>query len=112
MRSLIELLADARDHARRAAGYVSGVSPSAFTADAMRREAVCFCLTVVGEACSEAAKHLQKLPAEIPWGEIKGMRNILIHEYWQIDHAVVYDVARNEAELLAAQLDNVIKQLA
>ncbi len=110
MRSLIDLLADARDHARRAADYVGGVSPAEFTADAMRREAVCFCLLVVGEACNEAAKQLQKRPPEIPWGEIKGMRNILIHEYWQIDPSIVYDVARNEAELLANRLEELIER--
>jgi uncharacterized protein with HEPN domain len=50
------------------------------------------------------------LHLKIPWGEIKGMRNILIHEYWQIDPAIVYDVARNEAELLASLLQDVIKK--
>jgi uncharacterized protein with HEPN domain len=111
MRSLAELLADARDHARRAAGYVRDVNFVDFTADAMRLEAVCFSLVLVGEACNEASKQLQKLPPEIPWGEIKGMRNILVHEYWQIDPSIVYDVARNEAELLSNRLEDLIATL-
>ena len=29
------------------------------------------------------------------------MRNILVHEYWQIDEEIVYNVARDDAEILA-----------
>ena len=112
MRSLVSWLAEARDHARQAAIYVQAVDQFGFAADTMRMHAVCFCLTVVGEACNRAADELTNLPAEIPWTEIKGMRNILVHEYWQIDEAVVYNVARNEAQQLASQLDNLIASLS
>lgn len=105
-------LADARDYARRGAAYVRDVDAAAFASDPMRKDAVCFCLVIVGEACNEAAKQLKELPPEIPWGEIKGMRNILVHQYWQIDDTVVYDSARNEAEPLAELLDLLIGNLA
>ena len=112
MRSVAELLADARDHARRATRHVGDLSSADFAADAMRCEAVCFCLVVVGEACDAAARQSQNLPPGIPWREIKGMRNILIHEYWNIDPSIVYHVARNEAEPLAKQLEQLIATLA
>ncbi len=110
MRPLIERLADARDHARRAAGYVSRLSLDAYVADATRRDAVCFCLIVVGEACAEATKELQEAPSDIPWTAIKGMRNLLIHEYWQIDDTIVYNTARHDAAPLASQLEELIKR--
>ncbi len=112
MRSLIECLVDARDYARRAAGYVKGMMLPAFTADAIRRDAVCFCLSILGEACSEATKQTNKLPADIPWVAIKGMRNVLIHEYWRIDDEIVYNAAQKDAELLASRLDDLINELA
>jgi uncharacterized protein with HEPN domain len=111
MRLVVQRLADARDYARRAAGYVDGIGLTAFTADTVRREAVCFCLMIVGEACVEAAKQLQKLPSDIPWAAIKGMRNVLVHEYWQIDDTIIYNTARDDAEPLATQLDGAIRQL-
>ena len=101
-------LANARDYARRGAAHVQDVDAAAFASDQMRKDAVCFCLVIVGEACNEAAKHLKKLPPEIPWGEIKGMRNILVHQYWQIDEAVIYNAARREADRLADLLDQLI----
>jgi uncharacterized protein with HEPN domain len=112
MRSIVSWLAEARDRARHAASYVDAIDQVSFAADTMRMHAVCFCLTVVGEACNQAAKDLTNLPSEIPWTEIKGMRNILVHEYWHIDEAVVYNVARNEAQQLASQLDKLIASLS
>ena len=112
MRSIPELLADARDHARRATRHVGDLSSADFAADAMRCEAVCFCLVVVDEACDAVARQLPKLPPGIPWREVEGMRNILIHEYWNIDPSIVYHVARNEAEPLAKQLEEFIAMLA
>jgi len=39
------------------------------------------------------------------------MRNILVHEYWQIHDVTVYNVARHEAPRLADQLDEIRKKL-
>jgi uncharacterized protein with HEPN domain len=82
-----------------------------FVTDAMRREAVCFCLVVVGEACDRVSKELTPLPPDIAWPQIKEMRNILVHEYWQIHDVTVYNVARHDAPILADQLDEIRSQL-
>jgi uncharacterized protein with HEPN domain len=111
IRRLVEYLADASYYARRAAAYVEGIELTEFVADAMRREAVCFCLVVIGEACDDASKELMPLPPQIPWPHIKEMRNILVHEYWQIDYVTVYNVALHEASTLADDLDEIRKQL-
>ena len=107
IRNLVELLADASHYGRRAQAYVRGIELADFVADTMRREAVCFCLTVVGEACDRVSKELTPLPPDIPWPQIKEMRNILVHEYWQIHDVTVYNVARHDAPKLADQLDEI-----
>jgi uncharacterized protein with HEPN domain len=111
IRRLVEYLADASNYARRAADYVNGIELTDLTADALRWDAVCFCLTVVGEACDHASKELTPLPPHIPWPRIKAMRNILVHEYWQIDDVTLYNIARNEASKLADQLDEIRNKL-
>ncbi|HXW24384.1 MAG TPA: HepT-like ribonuclease domain-containing protein [Xanthobacteraceae bacterium] len=112
MRSIPDLLADARDYARRAASYVDRMDFPAFAADTMRRQAVYFCLMVVGEACDQILLHKQPVSPEIPWREIKAMRNFIVHMYWDIDDEIVYSVARHDAIVLADQLDEVLRQLA
>jgi uncharacterized protein with HEPN domain len=111
MRSIIARLTDARDYAREAAACVDRIGLAEFSADSLRRHAVCFCLVVVGEACIEVSKGLSERAPEIPWAEIKGMRNILVHEYWQIDGEIVYNVARDDAEVLAAWLDRLLEEM-
>jgi uncharacterized protein YutE (UPF0331/DUF86 family) len=39
------------------------------------------------------------------------MRNILVHEFWQIDLTIIYNIAQDDAILLADDLDRLIKQL-
>lgn len=110
MRDVADLLADARDHARKAARYVASIDVPTFAADAMRREAVCFCLLVIGEACRQISISRMNLPTDIPWAEINGMRNILVHEYWQIDDSIIYNVARHEAESLAHHFERLSEE--
>jgi uncharacterized protein with HEPN domain len=105
-----QLLADARDHARRAARFAEGVDQAAFAADEMRMAAVCFCIVVIAEACSQLGQRNVTLPDDIPVQQIKGMRNILVHSYWLIDDAVVYNVARVYASVLADRLDRLIRR--
>jgi uncharacterized protein with HEPN domain len=111
MRTIAAFLSDARDYARRAADHVRDLDTASFASDALRKDAVCFCLLIVGEACREAAKGLRELPDDIPWAEINGMRNILVHDFWQIDTTIIYNVARNEARPLADRLDRLIDSL-
>jgi uncharacterized protein with HEPN domain len=72
MRSIIELLIDARDYARRASEYVKDGGYSAFAADRLRQDAVCFCLVVAGEACGQAAKQMLNAPTRNSLGRDKG----------------------------------------
>ena len=111
MRSIIARLTDARNYARAAVGYVNGIGLAQYSADSLRQHAVCFCLVVVGEACTEIAKELSARAPEIPWTEIRAMRNILVHGYWQIDEEIVYNVARDDAEILAAWLDRLLEEI-
>jgi uncharacterized protein with HEPN domain len=111
MRNVIARLTDARDYARAAAGHVNGIGLAEFSDDPLRLHAVCFCLVIVGEACMAVSKGLSDRSPEIPWAQIKGMRNILVHEYWQIDEEIVYNVARDDAEVLAAWLDRLLEEI-
>jgi uncharacterized protein with HEPN domain len=105
-----QLLADARDYARRAARFADGVDPEVFIADEMRMAAVCFCVIVIAEAFNQVGQQKAPLPDDIPVPQIKGMRNILVHSYWLVDDRIVYNVARVYAPILADRLDRLIRE--
>ena len=61
-----------------------------------RRDATLFRLAVVCEAASHLPPDVQALAPEILWSDIRGMRNYIVHSYWQIDFTIVVDVLRND----------------
>lgn len=102
----------AQDYATRCAYYAEGGDLGTFLEDRMRCEAVCFCIIVIGEALNSIPRVLQNRVPEIPWASIIGMRNRIVHEYWHIDFATIFQVASHDAQRLANQLEEVMRRPA
>jgi uncharacterized protein with HEPN domain len=100
-------LGDIRLYAAEALEIVRETTADAFHEDRLRQHAVVRCLTVIGEASgrlSDAAREL--FPFD--WNAMKGMRNILVHEYGRIDLDKVWSVVEELpplVETLAAYLE-------
>jgi uncharacterized protein with HEPN domain len=56
---------------------------------------------IVGDAVNALPGELTAKRPEIPWRQIAGMRNFLVHEYFNIDKAIVEDVIRNDLDPLS-----------
>lgn len=54
------------------------------------------CIEIIGEAARRVSKTTQQLQSEIPWSDLIGQRNILAHEYGQIDHELLYKTATDD----------------
>jgi uncharacterized protein with HEPN domain len=73
-----------------------------FIADRKLCLAVERCLEIVGQAAGRVSKPFCLAHPEIPWRLITGMRNVLAHDYGQIEYQVIYGtVTRNVPPLLA-----------
>ena len=83
---------------------------SAFLRSAMARAAVIARLTQIGEAVKGAQTggiDLEALAPEIPWRQIAGMRDILSHQYWRTDPALVWGVAAKDLMPLEAAVRKI-----
>lgn len=86
---------------RDAADIMAGKSREEWSDDKIVRLAVERSVEIVGEAARHVSKPLQTQHPEISWHQIIGLRNILAHEYGQIDYDLLYDtVVHDIPELL------------
>jgi len=65
--------------------YTRNKSWEDFDSDPLLQDAVVRRLEVIGEALNQLPSHLHESNPQIPWREIIGMRNALIHEYFGVN---------------------------
>jgi len=69
--------------------YTAGISFQQFESDRMRIDAVVRNIGIIGEAANNVPDDIQEKHPEIPWHQMRGMRNLLIHEYWGLDMKIL-----------------------
>jgi uncharacterized protein with HEPN domain len=75
----------------------------------MVRSAVVHQLTVIGEAVSRLSAEVRSRYPETPWADIKGFRNIVVHNYFGIDWAEVWRAAERDIPVLRDQITQIIE---
>jgi uncharacterized protein with HEPN domain len=68
-------------------------------------------ITIIGEACRSLPNEFQARHANVPWADIIGMRNILIHHYFGIDTDAVWAVIEHDIPELKLNIETIIKNL-
>src|SRR6185312_9935003 len=74
-------------------------------------DAVIFNLIVVGEAASKLKKGFRDKHENIPWQDMIGMRNQLVHAYFIIDPNTVWDTVHNDLPVLKEKIVDILKHL-
>lgn len=67
-------------------------------------------LQVLGEAAAKISQDFQNKSAQIPWYKIIGMRNILVHNYFDIDVEVVWSAVQNDLPKLKDQIEKLLEK--
>lgn len=96
------------DAAREAIGYAEGRARADMETDTMRARALAKCLEIVGEAASRVSLETRERASDIPWAQIAGMRNRLIHAYFDIDLDEVWRTVVDDLPALAARLQAIL----
>jgi uncharacterized protein with HEPN domain len=66
-------------------------------------------LEVVGEAAARVPKEERAKHQEIPWSQIVGLRNRLIHGYDSVDYDILWQILTKDLPLLTASLKRIIQ---
>jgi uncharacterized protein with HEPN domain len=84
----------------------------AFFADGKTQDAVIRNIEILGQAVKGISDDTRALDTAVPWRQIAGMRDKLIHEYFGVDLALVWDVVERELPSLRLRLERLSQRLA
>lgn len=94
--------------ARQALEFTAGLEWEEFQADTMCQHATMRTLEIVGEAARKISDEIKAAHPEIPWNDMIGLRNRLIHEYFRIDVEKVWDTVQNDIPALIAAIEPLV----
>lgn len=110
MRSERERLLDILEAIERIEKYAAQ-GKKAFEKDELIQNWMVSHITMIGEACRSLPDDFQARYAEVPWADIIGMRNILVHHYFGIDLDAVWAVVEHDIPDLKLKIQILIDQL-
>lgn len=93
-----------RDAIHQIEEYIANYSYQQFLEDKKTQDAVIRQLEVIGEATSNLEDTFKKENSQIPWREISDFRNVLAHEYWDVDLAIVWKAIHEDVSALKVAL--------
>ncbi|MGG6269398.1 HepT-like ribonuclease domain-containing protein [Leptolyngbya sp. AN03gr2] len=89
--------------------YTTNLTIEEFQAvDDMVTQAVLYNFVIIGEAIRNVPDSLQQRYPHIPWRRIAGTRNVVAHEYFQVNMAILWNTIQNDLPGLATQLEDLL----
>jgi len=77
----------------------------------MVRDAVVRQFEIIGEATKRLSQKVKDLNPDLPWRDIEGMRNKLIHEYFGVNMTVVWKTVESDLPILKKAAEQVLESL-
>jgi len=103
-------LLDILEAAKLAIDYVGNRSIDEFLGDTQCQDAVIRRLEIIGEAAKRISDETKCTHPEVPWFEMVGMRNVVIHEYDDIDMVVIWDTIKKDIPSLVAAIRPIVSE--
>lgn len=94
--------------ARRARTYLGEISLEDLSADTLLQDGLVRQLGILGEAASRISGVYQTAHEDVPWRDVIGMRNRLVHAYWETDVGEVWRTVTNDLPDLIDTLEALV----
>lgn len=101
-------LLDIVSSARMLRSYLEGVVLDEFLRDTKLQDSVIRRLEIIGEAAGRISVQFREKHPEIPWSEMRGMRNLMIHHYDDVDLYIVWNTAQDSIPQLLELLEPLV----
>ncbi len=87
----------------------AGMTWAEFESNETIIRAVLFDFVVIGEATRNIPADIQSYASQLPWRQMGDMRNLIAHEYFQVDPQIVWDGIQNDLPPLIPQLQQLLE---
>ena len=105
-------VADIMRNAERARRFVGDLSAAQLAADEVRLYGALHALTLIGEAAKRIPPRAREQFSEIPWRSMAGLRDVIVHQYDELDIEAIHRTATIDADMLLRRLPEVLAALA
>lgn len=96
------------DHSREAVEMAAGRQRLDLNRDRMLELALVRLVEVVGEAATRVSLEGLRRYTAIPWAEVRGLRNRLVHGYDIVDLNILWDIVHDDLPPLIAELERIL----
>ncbi|GAB4402543.1 MAG: DUF86 domain-containing protein [Anaerolineales bacterium] len=91
--------------------FTEGMTLKAFKADDKTASAVIRKLEVIGEAAKQVPDEVRTAYPQVPWKEMAGMRDRLIHAYFGVDYRLVWTTVKKRLPQVKAQMQKILQDM-
>jgi uncharacterized protein with HEPN domain len=109
-RDYVDYLKDILDAIEKAEQFTEGMNFERFSSDYKTRFAVIRALEIIGEASKKIPETVKRQNPDLPWREIAGIRDILIHEYFGLNLQVIWKTLKEDFPKLKPAISAMLEK--
>ncbi len=91
--------------------YTAGFSDEQFFADRKTVEAVVWNLQIIGEAAKKVPEEIRSRYPDLPWRDMAGLQDIIVHQYFGIKLDVIWKIVQNDVPVLGNGIRGILEQI-
>lgn len=108
-RDYTDFLNDIYNSINNGIAFINEMSFEDFSKDEKTQYALIRAIEVIGEASKKIPSEIKDISKDIPWREISGMRDLLIHDYFGVNIRVVWETGKNDLPELKEKIQRLIQ---